>query len=219
MTRLLILLFLTLVPFLNVSGQDSKQTFFVYLNTNPDKEHLSKAEVEALQSAHLANIDSLYEAGDIIAAGPFNDGGGIFVLLAKSEEQAWEIINTDPAISANRFKIELHQFDLISGNFCDYAKPVEMLKYKYLRFMPNKQMSEFESTSLKNAVRKYMSNPYTAKDVLVSGAFNDGGGLLLLKSSYAGDIIEFIEKHPYISVGEHRCNQRALWLAKGTFCD
>ena len=61
----------------SLSAQKQHDLFFVFLNSNPDREKLPDAEAEKLQAAHIANIDSLYETGDLVAAGPFSNGGGI----------------------------------------------------------------------------------------------------------------------------------------------
>jgi uncharacterized protein YciI len=219
MIRNTLVLFVLLCVALTAHTQTDKKTYFVYLNTNPDREKLEKEVVEKLQNAHLANIDSLYETGDLMAAGPFNDGGGIFIMYANDEDQLLSTIKTDPAIAAGRYNIEFFEFELTSGNFCQYRDPVEMLSYKYLRFKPNKQSGEHESQSLEYAIKGYMKSPYTKQAVLFSGSFNDNGGVVVLRSTYQGDLIEFIENHPYIEHGEHRCSQRELWLARGTFCD
>ena len=67
--------------------------------------------VEALQEAHLANINRMHEAGWLAAVGPLLDDSdlrGIYLFNTASLEQAEEWANSDPAIRAGRLVCELH---------------------------------------------------------------------------------------------------------------
>ena len=68
-------------------------------------------EVMRLQRAHLNNIRRLAEAGKIVLAGPFLDGGtlrGIYIFDVASVDEADSLTRTDPAIQAGRLEMELH---------------------------------------------------------------------------------------------------------------
>lgn len=63
-----------------------------------------------LQAAHLANIRRMAEAGQLVLAGPFMDGGdvrGIYLFATDDIEQAREWTRTDPAIEAGALAMEL----------------------------------------------------------------------------------------------------------------
>jgi uncharacterized protein YciI len=68
-------------------------------------------ELVRLQEAHLANIRRLAEAGTLVVAGPFSDGGplrGVFVFKTETMEEAKALADTDPAVRAGRLALELH---------------------------------------------------------------------------------------------------------------
>lgn len=66
---------------------------------------------EAIQKAHLANINRLAEMKKLVVAGPFGDNGdlrGIFVFRVNSIDEAQALAETDPAVQAGRLAIEMH---------------------------------------------------------------------------------------------------------------
>ncbi len=81
MNKNISLLTLLLGLFIITSAQaQSNKLFFVFLNSNPDKAILDADKAEQLQSAHLKNIERLAIEGIMKAAGPFEGGGGMFIL-------------------------------------------------------------------------------------------------------------------------------------------
>ena len=83
MYKILLSLFaLAIFSFSQIQAQTNDNLFFVFLNTNPNKAKLSTEQVESLQAAHLKNIEKLADEGKLFAAGPFDTGGGFFVIHA-----------------------------------------------------------------------------------------------------------------------------------------
>jgi uncharacterized protein len=68
------------------------------------------AHTDSIQAGHLANIKRMWEAGKLVCAGPFLDGGdlrGLFVFTADSLAECRALAAADPAIAAGRLKLEL----------------------------------------------------------------------------------------------------------------
>ena len=79
-------------------------------------------EVDALQDAHLGNLQRLREEGKLVLSGPlldsFQSGGeirSIGVLKANSLAEARDWISTDPMVKAGRLVAELHAWMVPKG--------------------------------------------------------------------------------------------------------
>ena len=120
-TKVLLLLVL-LVAMMENQAQESKQNFFVFLNPNADAVVLDEIHVQKILRDHLNNMDSLHQAGYLLASGPFMEKGGILVLLADSLGEAHRMLASDPAIIAERFIPEVFPFTIEHGNLCEVGR-------------------------------------------------------------------------------------------------
>jgi uncharacterized protein YciI len=85
--------------------------FLVLLTKGPKAEEGSAVEQEKLQRDHLWNVRRMLDAKTFVAAGPFDGTGdvrGIFVIAAKTLEEARAIADADPAVKAGQLAVELH---------------------------------------------------------------------------------------------------------------
>ena len=74
---------------------------------------LSKDSANALQMAHLKNIDLMAEQGKLVLAGPFfgdQDLRGIYIFNVATLEEAEILTNSDPAIEAGVLHMELMEW-------------------------------------------------------------------------------------------------------------
>jgi uncharacterized protein len=81
-----------------------------FLKAGPNRSQDS-ATAANLQAAHMANIQRMADAGQLVVAGPFMDGGelkGIYIFNVETIEKAKELTETDPAVKAGRLIMELH---------------------------------------------------------------------------------------------------------------
>ena len=73
---------------------------------------------EAIQKAHLENINKLAEMKKLVVAGPFGDNGrlrGIFVFKVDSIDEARSLAATDPAVQAGRLALQIHPWQVPEG--------------------------------------------------------------------------------------------------------
>lgn len=73
---------------------------------------------EAIQKAHLENIQKLADMKKLVVAGPFGDNGrlrGIFVFKVDSIDEARSLAATDPAVQAGRLALQIHPWVVPQG--------------------------------------------------------------------------------------------------------
>ena len=87
-----------------------KQYWFVLIKTGPNTEADSTSKT-ILFEKHMANITRLYNDGILKAAGPFgkndNQWRGLFVLDCATREEAEKFVQTDAAVAAGLFTVEI----------------------------------------------------------------------------------------------------------------
>jgi uncharacterized protein len=93
---------------------------FVLIRRGPRAADYDDAELEELQAAHLAHLDSLRDRGHLVLAGPFSDqkdetkrGLGIF---RTSLEETKRLMAEDPSVRAGRISIEAMTWLTLRGS-------------------------------------------------------------------------------------------------------
>lgn len=83
-----------------------------YLKTGPRSAELTAAQSKEIFAGHMANMQRLGEARQLVIAGPFDhphdaSWRGIFVLDVPTTQQAAGLVQSDPAVQAQVFVVEL----------------------------------------------------------------------------------------------------------------
>jgi uncharacterized protein YciI len=191
---------------------------FVFLNKKTDKAELPKEELDKLMKAHLDNIGRLAKEGKLVAAGPFDGGGGIFVFKSNSKEEVGGWLQSDPAVKAKRWDIEMFSYEPRIGSVCAVGEKYEMVSYTFVRYEINQ--TKYTMTNLADQLREhelYVKQLATGGNVIEEGTFGgDDGSILVMK----GDVQkEVIEKDPAVQKGFISPVIRKLYIAKGSFCE
>lgn len=201
---------------------------FVFLNTNPDRAELPKAQVDSLQAGHIANIERLVKARKMIAAGPFYGGGGIF-LFDTNLEDTKAVLDTDPAIAAGRFKLEVIPFNMDLGKICPLwdvpEEEIAMTTYFIMRFT-NKfetdgayaaKTNRFTLGHLRSAGKKFKELKFHA-----DMAFDGNQGQVVIFEGAEEKMPEyeaFFKEHKLVKKGIMDFYLRKLYFPKGVFCE
>ena len=191
---------------LTITAQDS--LYLVFLNTNPDRVKLPDTEVAELQKGHLANIGSLYDQGDLLLAGPFDGGGGVFVLSAKTQADAEALLATDPAISANRFRIETYPMRIDKGMICRQDEPYEMVQFNFIQFTPGNPDGDG------NWRAKELYDDH--EKVVFAFSLNDRRFIEILAGE--SDAESYAKNHPLVLNGQYSYKILPWWSTSKTFC-
>lgn len=218
------LLLLLIVLTVGVEAQSPSGKYFVFLNTNPARAEIPKAEVDFLQAAHLANIDSLTQARRMLAAGSFHGGGGMFVLAATSLDEAQTIVNNDPAVAAGRFIVEVFPFSMTIGGICPPPEKYEMAEYQFIRYVPVTEaiatQSEKKLEKLSRRHSSYLKVNFYEHKLIADVDFGAGkGGVLIAFNGDADEFDRFLEYDPFFKSGLYKPVSGILWIAQGTFCE
>jgi uncharacterized protein YciI len=101
----------TPTPVIGPGGWEMTTYYVGFLFRGPKWAPGDTPESRKLQEEHMANIRRMGEAGKLVIAGPFTDGGdlrGLYVFRVASAEEAKALVESDPAVKAGHLRFELH---------------------------------------------------------------------------------------------------------------
>lgn len=197
----------------------SQQFMFVFLNTKKDKAELPKEQVDKIMEGHMANINRLAKEGKLIAAGPFEGGGGLFIFRSNSKKEVEEWLSTDPGVQAKRWNTETLPYTPRTGSVCSVKEPYEMTMYNFVRYEINVSKDTF--SDLPEAIKEhdqYLKKlVYDNNDVVTEAVFGDNeGGILVMKGELSKQLID---QDPAVQKQTFTATIKKLYIAKGAFCE
>ena len=162
-----------------------------------------------VKSAHVAHVISLLDSGKAIIAGPLGDEGeivGIYILRAKTAEEAKAWAESDPAVKAGNLVAEMHPWwsaDVMK-------KPTTPLKMTtaYLGLLTRGAKWTPEKTPATEELQKaHMANIHRLADLkklVVAGPFGDNGqlrGIFVFKVASIDEARALTETDPAVQAG------------------
>lgn len=191
---------------------------FVFLNKKADAEKLSEEATKKIMEGHMSNMGKLAKEGKLVAAGPFEGGGGIFIMKTSKVDEAKEWISTDPGIQAKRWNVEVLPFIPRQGSVCAVSESYEMVFYSFVRF--NAVVSKFNAGTFPSIIKQhddFLTEIAKTGNVVSEGIFGaNEGGILILK----GDVNPALfEADPGVQEGLLELETKKLYIAKGSFCE
>ncbi|ELR71066.1 hypothetical protein C900_03196 [Fulvivirga imtechensis AK7] len=202
----------------SITAAAQEKYMFVFLNSKPDKEVLPKKQVDSLQAGHMANILRLAKEDKLIVAGPFEGGGGIFILNTQSAKEASEWINTDPAIRADRYNIEILPWNVRHGGACKVNEDAEFATYTFIRY--NTFITKFNVQQAPELLRQhdaYLKELLQTGNVIVEGFFdNSDGGIMVMQGAVEDEVLT---ADPAVKDGIIKPDVKKIWVGKGSFCE
>jgi len=206
------LLVISLLLVFMAANAQSKIYILVFLHKKTDASQIAKDSVESLMKGHLANIERMAKEGKLLAAGPFEGGGGLFILNTASKDEAGEWLKTDPGIQANRWDVEMLQYSPQIGSVCPAKEPYEMVTYDFIRFHVTSNAREKLLKGHRQLVEKESENG----NVVTLADFTPSGNILIMKNDA---MAKFLDASPAVQHGALKPETKKLWIAKGSFCE
>jgi uncharacterized protein YciI len=192
---------------------------FVFLNKKENKAELPKEEVDKLMKGHMDNMGRLANEGKLIAAGPFDGGGGIFIFKTTSIDSANAWLKTDPGVQANRWDVEVLPYTARVGAPCIAPQPYQMVNYHFVRFVA--QVTKSTTGNYPDILKRhdeYIKTKFASTgNIVAEGVFgSQDGGILILK----GDLQpEIFDGDPGVQEMLLQTSLKKLYIAKGSFCE
>ena len=166
----------------------------------------------------MANINRLAKEGKLLAAGPFDGGGGLFIFNTTSIDEAETWVNSDPAVQAQRWNIELLSYTPRIGSICPVSEPYEMVSYSFVRF--NAIVEKFTASSYPMLIRQhdaYVKEVVNRNDIVTEAIFGPNeGGILIVKGELPSGIFS---RDPAVQQGLLDVIEKKLYIAKTSFCE
>lgn len=191
---------------------------FVFLNKRDDLPPMPKEALDKLMNGHMANINALAKEGKLIVAGPFDGGGGIFILKTDSVEEAKGWLANDPGVQAQRWRMEYLPVTFRAGKACIAKEPYEMVNYHFIRYSLN--LTKFNVQQAPNTFRKhieYMKELAQTGNVIAEATVGDKeGSILIMKGDLDNRVVE---ASAAVQEQLFDIEIKKLWIAKGSFCE
>jgi uncharacterized protein YciI len=196
----------------------SDPLLFVFLNKRTDLPTMPKEDIDKLMEGHIANIEQLAKEGKLIVAGPFEGGGGIFILKTSSVEEAKTWLSTDPGVKAERWRMEYLPVTFRTGNACVAKEPYEMVTYHFVRYGLN--LTKFNVQQAGKTLQQhveYMKELNQTGNVIAEASLGESEGSILIMK---GDLDQrVVEASPAVQEQIFIIDVKKLWVAKGSFCE
>ena len=196
----------------------SPEYVFVFLNNKPDKAKLADEEVKKIMDGHMANITRLAKEDKLIAAGPFDGGGGIFIFKSKSIDEVREWLKTDPGVEAKRWNVEVLPYYPQYGSICAAKEPYQMVSCQFIRYsLSVAKLSQKQQSRLLKKHTDYLKVQRSNTNVLTEALFDkEQGGILIVNGELTNAVIG---NDPAVREGLLTTEIKKLWIAKGAFCE
>src|SRR5215831_20851538 len=196
---------------------DNEQYQFGLLMRGPKAGGGNTPEVQKIQEGHMANINRMAKMGKLYAAGPILDDGdlrGIYIFRVASIDEATALAAEDPAIKAERLKLEILPWFGSKGigvkAMEEYKKNPDMkwtMKKHHLVLLrrgPQTNQSEAEAQKIQLDHLWHIRRMMDEGKMLAAGPFTNNGelrGIFVLNTESAEEAKAWAEADPAVKAG------------------
>jgi len=181
------------------------------LKKGPKWDGTAEPQRNQILQQHFANVISMLGTGKAVIAGPMGDDNGlagIFILRAKTAEEAKAWVAADPAVNARLFTAEMHPW--WSEDVFRKANLPLKLNTVYLAFLkrgPNRKEGDGETPEVQELQKAHIANiERLAKlgKIVAAGPFGDDGslrGIFVFRVGSFQEAQELCATDPMIKIG------------------
>lgn len=176
-----------------------------------------------VQKGHMTHVLSLLDSGKAVIAGPMGDEGelvGIYILRAKSAEEAKAWADSDPAVMAGDLTPEMHPW--WSEEVMKKASTPLKLTTVYLGFLSRGPKWTPEKTPATEELQKaHLANINRlaeTKKLVVAGPFGDNGtlrGIFVFKVASLAEAKELADTDPAVIAGRLAIDMHPWMVPEG----
>ncbi len=201
-----------------LSGVAQDQYTIVFLNKKENKDTLSQQQLDKIMEGHHATRERLWKEGKLLAAGPFDGGGGIYIMNSTDADEVRSWIAPDPGIQAQRWNVEILPYFPRYGGVCVVGEDYTMTGYHFVRFTPDPmKYNASRYPAIMQRHDDYLKDLQKTGNVVTEASFGvNEGGILVMR----GDVDRAVfGSDPGVQEGLIFFDLKKLWIAKGSFCE
>jgi uncharacterized protein YciI len=207
-----------LLLFLSAGVVHAQKFSFVFLHKNPAAPVASKEDTEVMMKGHFANMERLGKEGRLLAAGPFDGGGGIFVFRQASDAEINQWTSPDPGIQAKRWNLEILTYSPDHGSICVVHEPFTMVEYSAIYFRSDiRKFNVQTATATVEQHRNFVSKLAATGNLVASGIFGDLDGALVVMKGETDASLWLAD--PAVKEALFIPEIKKLYIAAGAFCE
>ncbi len=203
-----------------------------FLRKGPNHGTGTKEEADKIQAGHMANINKMAANGKLFAAGPMGDNGdlrGIFIFRGISPEEAKALAAEDPAIKADRLKLDLFPWmaapKAIGGKLMEEYKknpkvPMTMTKHHFVLLKRNAKSMEGSPEELQKLQLAHLWNVRRLLDegkAVAAGPVGNAGdlaGIFVFATDSMEEAKAWAENDPMVKSGRLTVEIHPWFVAK-----
>ncbi|HMV51057.1 MAG TPA: YciI family protein [Blastocatellia bacterium] len=203
-----------------------------FLRKGPNHGTGTKEEADKIQAGHMANINKMAVDGKLFAAGPMGDNGdlrGIFIFRGISLEEAKALAAADPAIKADRLKLDLFPWmaapKAIGGKLMEEYKKnpkvsMTMAKHHFVLLKRNAKSMEGSADELQKLQLAHLWNVRRLLDegkAVAAGPVANAGdlaGIFVFATESMEEAKAWAENDPMVKAGRLTVEIHPWFVAK-----
>ncbi len=186
-------------------------------------------DADSIQAGQLANIRRMFEAGDMVAAGPFGDDTslrGLFVLRTDTTGWTSPLLQDDPALASRRLRAELHRWYGPAGLADEYRRRSaaglrdSMVSYSFVLLNRGPNWTANATPGVRRVLKshaKHVSRLRAKGSLIAIGAIEGTGSLrgILVFDADTAATRRLVEKDPAVKAGRFVAEIHPWWTAYG----